>query len=126
MKAFVDECVPYQLIHHLIGHDFIHVTDTAWRSTKNGALLRLVAPLYDLFLTADQNIPYQQNLKKVDLAFVTLKASSNKFDELLPLVPKTLDALDHINTGDLVITAASNTSRAKLLLTLHSSIRLLI
>jgi hypothetical protein len=45
MKVFVDECVPYQLIHHLIGHDIVHVTDTAWRSTKNGALLRLVAPL---------------------------------------------------------------------------------
>jgi hypothetical protein len=106
MKVFVDECVPYQLIYHLIGHEFVHVTDTPWRSTKNGALLRLVAPLYDVFITADQNLPYQQSLKKFDLAFVILKAPSNKIDNLLPLVPQTLEALDRISVGDLVIISA--------------------
>ncbi len=103
MNVFVDECVNYKLMPYLTGHSFVHATDTAWRSIKNGALLRLVAPAYDVFLTVDQNIPYQQNLKKFNLAFVILKAASLNIDDLLPLVPDALDALAHISVGDLVI-----------------------
>jgi hypothetical protein len=103
MKVFIDECVTYLLMPHFTRHDFTHIVDTPWRGMKNGALLRLVESEYDVFLTTDQNLPYQQNLKKFNLAFVILQASSNKIDELLPLVPKTLDALDHISKGDLVI-----------------------
>jgi hypothetical protein len=44
MKVFVDECVNRRLMRHLSGHDFLHALDTHLRSTKNGALLRAVAP----------------------------------------------------------------------------------
>ena len=94
MRVFVDECVNRRLMRHLTGHDFTHVLDTPLRSTANGALLRAVAPDYDVFLTRDQNIRFQQNLRQFPLAFVILRARSNKLEYLLPLVPGLLAALD--------------------------------
>ena len=103
MKVFVDECVTYFLMPHLTGHDFTHISDTPWRGTKNGALLRLVEAHCDVFLTTDRHIPHQQNLRKFILAFVIMSGVSNKIDDLLPPVPNTLATLDRINTGDLAI-----------------------
>jgi hypothetical protein len=56
MKVFADECVNRHLLRHLTGHTFVHVRDTLLRSTKNGTLLRAVAPDYDVFLTCDRSI----------------------------------------------------------------------
>ena len=86
MKVLVDECVNFKLIRHLSGHTFLHVRDTPFRGMRNGALLRAVAPGYDVFLTLDKNIQHQQNLKKFSLAFVILRAVSNDIEDLLPLV----------------------------------------
>ncbi len=99
MKVFVDECVNRRLLRRLTGHTFVHIADTPLRSTRNGALLRAVAPDYDVFLTRDRNIPYQQNLRRLPLAFVILRARSNSLADLLPLVPGLLAALDRIAAG---------------------------
>ncbi|HYY96609.1 MAG TPA: hypothetical protein VE713_19040 [Pyrinomonadaceae bacterium] len=64
--------------------------------TKNGVLLRAVAPDYDVFLTLDASIPFQHNLKRFPLAFIILRARSNKIEDLLPLVPDLLVTLDQI------------------------------
>jgi hypothetical protein len=62
MKLFVDECVNRHLLRHVTGHTFVHARNTPLRSTQNGALLRAVAPEYDVFPTRDKGIPFQQNL----------------------------------------------------------------
>ena len=95
MNVFVDECVNKKLMPHLTGHHFVHATDTPLRSTKN-ALLRAVAPDFDVFLTTDRHIPFQQNLPTFPLAFVIMRGISSRLEDLLPLVPGTLAALDHI------------------------------
>lgn len=97
MRAFVDECVNRRLMSSLVGHTFVHCAATPLRGMKNGALLRVVAPDYDVFLTRDRNIPFQQNLKRFPLAFVIMCARSNALIHLLPLVPRTLAALDVID-----------------------------
>jgi hypothetical protein len=96
MKVFADECVNRKLLRHLAGHTFVHARDTALLSTKNGVLLRAVAPGYDVFLTCDASIPFQQNLKKFPLAFVILRARSSKIEDLLPLVPGLTAAFKQI------------------------------
>src|SRR5438105_13662180 len=111
MKVFVDECVNRRFIRRLTGHIFVHISDTPLRSTKNGALLHAVAPDYDVFLTRDTSIPFQQNLKRFPLAFVILRARSNSLADLLPLVSDLLAALDRITAsgyapGDLYEVAA--------------------
>lgn len=99
MMVFADECVNRHLLRLLTGHTFVHARDTALLSTKNGALLRAVAPDYDVFLTCDAGIPFQQNLKRFPLAFVILRARSNKIEDLLPLVPALTAVLEQIAAG---------------------------
>jgi predicted nuclease of predicted toxin-antitoxin system len=99
MKVFVDECVSRRLLRHLPGHTFVHIADTALRSTRNGELLRAVAPEYDVFLTRDKSIPFQHNLKRFSLAFVILRAKSNSLLNLLLLAPDLLVTLEHISAG---------------------------
>ena len=96
MRVFVDECINKRLMRHLTGHTYVHILDTPLRSTANGVLLRAIAPDYDVFLTRDQNLKFQQNLQRYPLAFVVLRARSNRLADLLPLMPKLLVALDQI------------------------------
>jgi hypothetical protein len=99
MKVFVDECVNKHLLRHLTEHAFVHARDTPFRSTQNGALLRAVAPHYDVFLTRDRGIPFQQNLRRFPLAFIVLRARANKLEHLLPLVPALIATLQKIDAG---------------------------
>jgi hypothetical protein len=99
MKVFVDECVNRHLLRHLTGHTFVHARDTAFLGTQNGALLRAVAHDYDVFMTRDKGIPFQQNLRHFPLAFVILRARSNKIEDLQPLIPTLLATLEQIEAG---------------------------
>ncbi len=73
-----------------------------WDGTKNSALLRLAEASFQVFVTADQNLQYQQNLKSAKLAIVLLVAPSNRLETLRPLMPQALTALESIQAGDVV------------------------
>ena len=60
---------------------------------KNGDLLRLAASEFDVFITIDKNLQYQQNLKEAPLPVIVLMADDNKLETLTLLMPKVLDAL---------------------------------
>ena len=68
----------------------------------NGALLRQAAERFDVVLTADQNIQFQQNLSTLPLAIVVLVAESNRLESLEPLVPHVLEALKDLKARTLV------------------------
>jgi hypothetical protein len=59
MRILLDECVPWPIHKLLVGHECVTVPRRGWGGIKNGELLRLAEPEFDLFLTADQNIRYQ-------------------------------------------------------------------
>jgi hypothetical protein len=99
MKVFVDECVNRRWLSRLAGHTFVHAGQTPLRGMKNGALLRAISPDYDVFLTRDRNIPFQQNLKLFPLAFVILRAKSNALPDLMPLISGLSAALRQIEAG---------------------------
>ena len=63
---------------------------------KNGALLALAATQFDAFLTADKNLPYQQNLAALPLAVVVLSAHSIEYPVLLSLLPDLERALANL------------------------------
>jgi hypothetical protein len=63
---------------------------------KNGKLLALAATKFDVFLTMDQNIEFQQNLLKLPIAILVVEAISNRMEHLLPVVPEILKELNHI------------------------------
>lgn len=92
MKVLVDECVPFKLVRLLIGHEFTTAQTKGWGSYKNGQLLALAETEFDLFLSCDRNLEYQQNLKGRKIAVVLL--STNHWPTLkrhFTIVQATLD-----------------------------------
>ena len=69
---------------------------------KNGELLRRAESEFDVWVTADQNIEHQQNLKQFDIAIVVLVASRNELEALLPLIPQLQRVLQVIQSHEIV------------------------
>ncbi len=70
---------------------------------QNGDLLRAACSDFDVFLTLDQNLQYQQNLADFSIAVLVVCAASNRYEDILSLVPDILSALDHISSGEIVV-----------------------
>lgn len=98
MKVLVDECVPCKLVRLLTGHAFTTAQEKGWGSFKNGRLLALAEPEFDLFLTCDRNLEYQQNLKGRKIGILLL--STNHWPTLKGQVPLVQAALDRARTGE--------------------------
>src|SRR5580700_7807792 len=75
MKVLLDECVPWPMHKLLVGHECMTAQQRGWGGVKNGELLRLAEGEFDLFITSDQNIRYQQNL--ADRLIRILELSTN-------------------------------------------------
>ncbi len=106
MRVLLDECVPRKLRSELPGHDVKTVAEMKWAGTKNGALLRRAASEFDVLLTVDQGIPYQQNIEGLSLALVIIKAPSNDIKDLRLKMSEVLRVLATIQPGQVVQVAA--------------------
>ena len=93
MRILLDESLPRPLREELPGHAVETVADAGWSAAENGELLRLAAERFDVFLTADQNLQFQQNLSALPLAVVVLAARTNRIEDLRPLIPELLSRL---------------------------------
>ena len=102
MKILIDENLPRKLAAHLEGHECRTVVECGWSGKKNGELLALADPLFDVLLTLDKNLPYQQNLDSVRIAVLILHAYSNRIPDLLPLLPESLAELGTIQPRQVV------------------------
>lgn len=70
------------------------VRDKNWQGTKNGQLLaKMISEKFDIFITFDKQIRYQQNLEKYPLLVIVLRAKSNSYRSLKPLVPQIRNIL---------------------------------
>lgn len=72
-----------------------------WGGTRNGALLRKAATEFDVLLTVDSNMEFQQNLSDLPLAVIVLVAFRNDIDLLRPLMPQVRELLPTIEPGRL-------------------------
>jgi len=102
MKVLIDENLPRKLASHLTGHQCRTVAECGWAGKKNGELLSLAEPQFDVLLTLDKNIPYQQDLKLGRIAILIVRAPSNRIQDLLPVIPDCLVALQSIEPGQVV------------------------
>lgn len=93
MKILLDECAPKRLRTLIAGHDVTTVPDAGWAGLKNGELLKKAAETFDLFLTVDRNLAFQQNSSALPIPVVILKSTSVKIKDLAPLIPKLLQLL---------------------------------
>ena len=89
-KILLDECLPVKLKYRFqeISPDFqvSTVTEKGWTGIKNGKLLEKAQQEFEVFVTIDQNLPFQQELSKYSIAVVALKAKSNRYKDLLGFV----------------------------------------
>lgn len=102
MKVLIDENLPRKLAGHLMGHECRTVAACGWAGKKNGELLSLAEPQFDVLITLDKNIPYQQDLKVGRIAILIVRAPSNRLQDLLPVIPGCLAALRNIKPGQVV------------------------
>jgi hypothetical protein len=93
LKILLDECAPRRLRAIIADHEVITVPDAGWVGIRNGELLKKAAALFDLFLTVDRNLAFQQDPSSLPIPVVVLKSTSTKFRDLAPLVPKLLQLL---------------------------------
>jgi predicted nuclease of predicted toxin-antitoxin system len=94
MRILLDESVPYRLSRLLAGHTVSTVQREGWASTKNGKLLALAADSFDVLLTADKGMEYQQNPMALPMSVLVVRAPSNRLEVMAQLVPAILKALE--------------------------------
>ncbi len=89
MKILLDECLPVRLKKLLKEFDVFSVSEMGWKSLENGNLLKAaVENNFDVFLTVDKKLEYQQNLNSFNIAVVVFTVARNKIELLSPLIPK--------------------------------------
>ena len=93
MKILLDECIDRRVARELKGHSVKTVPQMGWATIKNGRLLALAEKNFDVFLTVDRNLSFQQHVPKFKLALLVIRSPSNRLQDLLPLVPRILSAL---------------------------------
>jgi hypothetical protein len=98
-RVLLDENLPRLLKRELPGFEVHTVAELGWAGIKNGKLLRLAESEFDVFVTADRNLPHQQSLGSLDLGFLVLRARTTKLEDLLPLFSAILEVLPGVTAG---------------------------
>lgn len=99
-KILLDECIDRRLARQISDHEVRTASEMGWAGLDNGELLARAEKGFDVFVY--RNLTFQQNLPKFAIAVLVLHASTNRLQDLLPLVPKILDALSHLQRGKAV------------------------
>jgi len=102
MRILLDESLPRKLSQELSGHEVQTVQDCGWAGLENGDLLRVACDRFEVLITGDQNLEYQQNTSSLPIAVVVVVAGNNRVETLFPLVPEILKALATIAPRKLV------------------------
>lgn len=100
MKIIIDECVPGIVKRTLSSRNIVTVQEVGWAGIKNGKLLRLIAVDFDVFITSDKNLRYQQNLASFDLSIIVLP--SNQVPAVDAVLSQLDLVLDSIGTKDFI------------------------
>lgn len=103
MKLLLDECLPKDLRRHLVGHECETAANAGFAGLGNGELLTLAERSgWQILLTMDQGIPYQQNLDGRSISILVIRAKSNRLADLLPHVSEILNSLQSIKPSQAV------------------------
>jgi hypothetical protein len=102
MRIVLDECLPRQLKGELAGHHVRTAQDQGWAGLRNGDLLQAASIDFDVFLTVDRNIGFQQNVNDFAIAVIVMVAEGNRLRDLRPLMKEVRDALSRATPGRLI------------------------
>jgi len=79
-----------------------------WAGVKNGELMRLTEDEFDVFITVDRNLSFQQNLPKFNIAVLVLRAKSNSLADLFPFANEIIKLLPNLEKGKAEIISLGN------------------
>ena len=102
MRILLDECLPRKLKHELPDHNVFTVPEMGWASIQNGALLALMEPVFDVFITVDGNLRHQQNMRGRNIIVIVLSAPDNTIETLQPLMPQMSVELAAAQQGQII------------------------
>jgi predicted nuclease of predicted toxin-antitoxin system len=103
VKILLDECVDRRLARDLGEHSVITVPRRGWAGIKNGDLLALAEKEFDAFITVDRKLAMQQDLTKVKMAVLLLRARTNRLDDIRSLAAELLEKLPRASAGVLTM-----------------------
>ena len=100
MRILLDEGVPDIIKRRLTQFSIATVQELGWRGIKNGVLLDLMAGSFEVIITTDKNLRFQQNLPKRRLAAIILP--SNRMRIVKPLMPEIASAIETVRDGETI------------------------
>jgi hypothetical protein len=103
LRVYLDECVDRRLARELLGHEVRTARDQGWNGVANGKLLTLVSQGFDVLVTVDRNLSFQQNLRSFSIAVIVLHARTNRLADLRPLVPALLRTIPVAPAGAVTV-----------------------
>jgi hypothetical protein len=104
MKVLLDECIPRRFKYVLPDHECQTVPEAGLAGRKNGLLLLLAESSgFEVFITMDKGLPYQQNLAGHRIAILIVRAKSNRLEDLLPHLDGCRSAMKSIQPGDVTL-----------------------
>lgn len=106
MRVLLDESVPRPLARHLGDHQVSTVPQHGWAGIKNGDLLRQVEGSFDVFITGDRGLQYQQNLTSITFGIVVVVAANNRVETFVGAAEAILSAAESVRPGQVVTIAA--------------------
>ena len=100
MKILLDECITKRIKTKLSDYQVNTVFEMGWSGLKNGALMtKAVENNFEIFLTIDKNIEYQQNIKSYEIAVIILNTTNSKIEYLEELLPKFKQEINTFEKG---------------------------
>lgn len=104
MKLLLDECLPRKLKFLLAqhGHECTTAREAGLGSKENGELIRLAEGRFDVLVTIDKNIRYQQNIRGRKIAILIIRAASNDISDIQVWIPDLIVSLISIQAGQIV------------------------
>jgi predicted nuclease of predicted toxin-antitoxin system len=102
MRVLLDECLPEGLRTELPGHRVLTAREAGLAGKKDGDLLTAASGRFDVFITMDRSLQWQQRVSAFDLGVVVIRARSNSLLSIRPLIPDLLRLLLVVSPGQVV------------------------
>jgi len=102
MRVLLDECLPRRLKIDLAEHEVRTAQEEGWAGLKNGALLQAAAGRFDVLLTVDRNIEFQQNLQGLSIGVLAMVVPSDRLIGIRPLMAQVRRSLSKVRPGQVL------------------------
>ncbi len=108
MRILLDHCLNWRLKRYLPDHIVQATFEMGWDALRNGRLLTLAETQFDVFLTVDKGIQYQQNFTGRSIAVITMRGRNNRIETHIPLMPRVLALLPTVEPGQVYVVQAED------------------